>query len=106
MPTLWIWLLLLGSSLAKPKLDEDCELNAADTMVGDYRLDFLELYLYIFYISLYIQHDFCCELHDESSEYLDCQTNWHKKIYPKNDRQEQVYMFVSRQAQETTLILH
>lgn len=31
---LWIWLFLLGTSLAKPKLDEDCELNAADTMVA------------------------------------------------------------------------
>lgn len=33
MVALWIWLLLVGASLAKPKLDEDCELNGVDTMV-------------------------------------------------------------------------
>lgn len=31
---LWLLLFLLGTTLAKPKLDEDCELNAADPMVG------------------------------------------------------------------------
>lgn len=33
MLTLWIWLLLVGTALAKPKLDEDCELSGVDTMV-------------------------------------------------------------------------
>lgn len=33
MPIIWIWLLLVGTALAKPKLDEDCELSGVDTMV-------------------------------------------------------------------------
>ncbi|KAH8394712.1 hypothetical protein KR222_002417, partial [Zaprionus bogoriensis] len=70
MRTFCICLMLLGSTWAKPKLDEDCELNAADTM-----------------------HDFCCELHDETSEFTECQSKWRATIYPVNDKQEQVLMF-------------
>ncbi|XP_017068718.1 uncharacterized protein LOC108106263 [Drosophila eugracilis] len=51
-------------------LDEDCELNAVDTM-----------------------HDFCCDLHDESSQFTDCQMKWHEKIQYETDEEEQTYMF-------------
>lgn len=50
MSMLWIWLFLLGTSLAKPKLDEDCELNAADTMVAAGRSQIFTYY--IIYIML------------------------------------------------------
>ncbi|KAH8370792.1 hypothetical protein KR093_004968 [Drosophila rubida] len=61
---------LLLNVLAKPQLDEDCELNAADTM-----------------------HDFCCELHEESPEFTDCQMQWFDKLEPNNEQLEQAYMF-------------
>ncbi|XP_041563574.1 general odorant-binding protein 68 isoform X2 [Drosophila elegans] len=53
-----------------PDLDEDCELNAVDTM-----------------------HDFCCDLHDESPQFSDCQMEWHEKIPYETDEEEQIYMF-------------
>ncbi|XP_016969844.1 uncharacterized protein LOC108037719 [Drosophila rhopaloa] len=53
-----------------PDLDEDCELNAVDTM-----------------------HDFCCDLHDESPQFSDCQMEWHEKIPYETDEEEQTYMF-------------
>ncbi|XP_062136003.1 uncharacterized protein LOC133845540 [Drosophila sulfurigaster albostrigata] len=61
---------LLLHVLAKPQLNEDCELNAADTM-----------------------HDFCCELHEESSEFTECQMDWFSKLEPNNEQLEQAYMF-------------
>ncbi|XP_002080891.2 general odorant-binding protein 68 [Drosophila simulans] len=51
-------------------LDEDCELNSVDTM-----------------------HDFCCDLHDESPQFSDCQMEWHEKIPYETDEEEQTYMF-------------
>ncbi|KAM8714486.1 hypothetical protein ACLKA7_014590 [Drosophila subpalustris] len=68
----WIYsqLLLLLLVQGKPQLDEDCELNAADTM-----------------------HDFCCDLHEESPEFLECQMDWHEKLEPNNEHLEQAYMF-------------
>ncbi|XP_017054410.1 general odorant-binding protein 68 [Drosophila ficusphila] len=53
-----------------PDFDEDCELNAVDTM-----------------------HDFCCDLHDESPHFSDCQMEWHEKIHYETDEEEQAYMF-------------
>ncbi|XP_020801057.1 general odorant-binding protein 66 [Drosophila serrata] len=55
---------------AAPDLDEDCELNTVDTM-----------------------HDFCCDLHDESPQFSDCQIKWHEKIPYETDEEEQTYMF-------------
>ncbi|XP_064542315.1 uncharacterized protein Obp46a isoform X1 [Drosophila montana] len=54
----------------KPQLDEDCELYATDTM-----------------------HDFCCELHYETPQFSDCQTDWHDKIHFTNEQEEQIFMF-------------
>ncbi|XP_023033549.1 uncharacterized protein LOC6645996 isoform X1 [Drosophila willistoni] len=51
-------------------MNEDCEFNNVDTM-----------------------HDFCCDLHDESRLFTECQINWHEKIHYTNDQEEQLYMF-------------
>lgn len=52
MPIIWIWLLLVGSTVGKPKLDEDCELSGVDTMVRDRIMLIYILYIYIY--SIYI----------------------------------------------------
>ncbi|XP_001360825.2 uncharacterized protein Obp46a [Drosophila pseudoobscura] len=68
-----LWLLLCcGWAMAKPapELDEDCEQNSIDTM-----------------------HDFCCDLHDESPHFSDCQMDWHEKIHYRTEQEEQTYMF-------------
>ncbi|XP_030388409.1 uncharacterized protein LOC115634686 [Scaptodrosophila lebanonensis] len=69
-------LLLLNGVWNKPAAqkedddEEDCEINAPDTM-----------------------HDFCCDLHDELSQFVECQIEWHEKIHYTTDKEEQTYMF-------------
>ncbi|XP_037942075.1 uncharacterized protein LOC119674987 [Teleopsis dalmanni] len=55
---------------AYPLDSEDCELYAPSTM-----------------------HEFCCDIHDESSEFMDCQIEWSDKIHYTNDEQEMNYNF-------------
>ncbi|KAH8272874.1 hypothetical protein KR018_006189 [Drosophila ironensis] len=69
---LWVFLVAgcLGGITSSPTLDEDCELKAVDTM-----------------------HDFCCDLHEESHQFKECQIDWNHKIQPSQDEEEQVFMF-------------
>ncbi|KAH8299745.1 hypothetical protein KR044_005464, partial [Drosophila immigrans] len=45
----------------------------------------------ISFISL--QHDLCCELHEESTTFSECQVDWFSKLEPNNEQLEQAYMF-------------
>lgn len=104
-----------------PELDEDCELNSVDTMVSldpwmdleQYRNERCEnqnnyskqielesqtmksSYKMMIGYNFLLQHDFCCDLHDESPQFSDCQMEWHEKIPYETDEEEQTYMFVS-----------
>ncbi|EDW08883.1 uncharacterized protein LOC6579051 [Drosophila mojavensis] len=74
MLSVWwpLWNVVLWFQVVRmmPQLDEFCEHHSANTM-----------------------HDFCCDLHDESPQFSDCQTDWHDKIHYTTDEDELLYLY-------------
>lgn len=90
----FVLLMFAGPSLLLAVIDkEDCELYAPNTMVKVPMNQWAKSNKSIVFFIL--QHEFCCDIHEENGEFLDCEMEWSDKIHQTTDEQGMNYDFVS-----------